>query len=135
MVPGWLAGHGRRLEGYFHPQMIDAVRCLVDNGIKWRSMPSDFPLMPRVYAFFARWRDTGLTAEIARPAALGGPPGGRPCPEPSGAVVDSQSVKADATVAQASRGLDAGKTINGRKRHLLTGTLGLLLSCRSLRHP
>ncbi|MFI1035929.1 IS5 family transposase [Streptomyces sp. NPDC020951] len=48
-------------------------------------------------------------------------------PEPSAAVVDSQSVKADATVTHASRGFDAGKRINGRKRRLLTDTLGLLL--------
>ncbi|MEV5144102.1 IS5 family transposase [Streptomyces sp. NPDC052727] len=127
-VPGWLAGRGGRPEGYCHRQMIDAVRYLVDNGIKWRAMPSDFPPWPRVYAFFARWRDTGLTAELhdrlhqaVRRAE------GRD-PEPSGAVVDSQSVKADATVAHASRGFDAGKKINGRKRHLLTDTLGLLLA-------
>ncbi|MEU9187072.1 transposase [Streptomyces sp. NPDC048484] len=43
-------------------------------------------------------------------------------------MVDSQSVKADATVALASRGYDAGKKINGRKRHVLTDTLGLLLA-------
>ncbi|MEV6782428.1 transposase [Streptomyces sp. NPDC051098] len=36
-------------------------------------------------------------------------------------------MKADATVAHASRGFDAGKRINGRKRHLLTDMLGLLL--------
>ncbi|MFJ1652942.1 transposase [Streptomyces sp. NPDC088337] len=44
--------------------MIDAVRYLVDNGIKWRATPSDFPPWPRVYAFFGRWRDTGLVAEL-----------------------------------------------------------------------
>ncbi|MFD3622594.1 hypothetical protein ACFWWT_47220 [Streptomyces sp. NPDC058676] len=37
---GWLAGRGGRPEGYCHRQMIDAVRYLVDNGIKWRAMPS-----------------------------------------------------------------------------------------------
>lgn len=42
--------------------------------------------------------------------------------------MDSQSVKADATVAHASRGFDAAKKVNGRKRHLLTDTLGLLLA-------
>jgi transposase len=52
-VPGWLAGRGGRPEGYCHRQMIDAVRYLVDNGIKWRAMPSGFPPWPRVYAFFA----------------------------------------------------------------------------------
>lgn len=44
--------------------MIDAVRYLVDNGIKWRAMPSDFPSWPRVWAFFVRWRDAGLIAEL-----------------------------------------------------------------------
>ncbi|WJV46199.1 transposase [Streptomyces flavofungini] len=48
--------------------------------------------------------------------------------EPSAGVVDSQSVKADATVTLAPRGYDTGKKINGRKRHLLTDTLGLLLA-------
>ncbi|WP_367223068.1 transposase [Streptomyces sp. 16-176A] len=42
--------------------------------------------------------------------------------------MDSQSVKVDATVTFGSRGFDAGKKINGRKRHLLTDTLGLLLA-------
>jgi transposase len=127
-VPGWLAGRGGRPEGYCHRQMIDAVRYLVDNGIKWRALPSDFPPWPRVYAFFARWRDAGLVAELhdrLREAVRRAE--GR-SPEPSAAVVDSQSVKADATVTLASRGYDAGKKINGRKRHLLTDTLGLLLA-------
>lgn len=35
-IPGWLAGRGGRPEGYYHRQMTDAVRYLVDNGIKWR---------------------------------------------------------------------------------------------------
>lgn len=38
-VPGRPAGRGGRPEGYCHRQMIDAVRCLVDNGIKWRARP------------------------------------------------------------------------------------------------
>ncbi|MFE7891143.1 transposase [Streptomyces sp. NPDC057412] len=63
-VPGWLAGLVGRPEGYCHQQMIDAVRYLVDNGIKWRAMPCDFPPLPRVYALFARWRDAGLVIEL-----------------------------------------------------------------------
>jgi transposase len=115
-VPGWLAGRGGRPEGYCQRQMIDAVRYLVDNGIKWRAMPSDFPPWPRVYAFFARWRDTRLAAELHdRLRESVRRTEGRH-QEPSAAVVDSQSVKADATVAQASRGFDAGKKVNGRKR-------------------
>ena len=46
---------------------------------------------------------------------------------PSAAIIDSQSVKCADTVATGSSGYDAGKKIKGRKRHLLTDTLGLLL--------
>ncbi|MGW0818038.1 transposase [Streptomyces viridiviolaceus] len=85
------------------------MRYLVDNGIKWRAMPCDFPPWPRAYAIFARWRDTGLVAELddrLREAVRRTQ--GRQA-EPSAAVVDSQSAKADATVALASPGYDAGK--------------------------
>lgn len=47
--------------------------------------------------------------------------------EPSAAAIDSQSVKADATVGAPTRGYDGGKRINGRKRHIAVDTLGPLL--------
>ncbi|WP_425824667.1 IS5 family transposase [Streptomyces fractus] len=126
-VPGWLEGRGGRPEGYCHRVMLDAVFYVVDGGIKWRAMPADFPPWDRVYAFFRRWRQGGLLAEFhdrlrgkVREAA------GRD-PEPTAAVIDSQSVKADAVVGAASRGYDGGKKINGRRRHLICDALGLLL--------
>ncbi len=89
-------------------------------------MPADFPPWPRVYDFFARWRDAGLVAEPHdRLRAAVRRAEGRE-EEPGAGVMDSQSVKADATVTLASRGHDAGKKINERERHLLTDTLGLL---------
>ena len=48
-------------------------------------------------------------------------------PGPTAAVIDSQSVKAAETVARPSRGFDAGKKINGRKRHIAVDVMGLLL--------
>ncbi len=47
-------------------------------------------------------------------------------PEPSGAIVDSQSVKT--TEAGGTRGFDGGKNVNGRKRHVITDTAGNLLA-------
>jgi putative transposase len=46
-------------------------------------------------------------------------------PTPSAAIIDSQSVKT--TERGGSHGYDGGKKVNGRKRHLLVDTLGLLL--------
>ncbi len=42
-------------------------------------------------------------------------------------VIGSQSIKAAETVGRDSRGYDAGKKINGRKRHLVVDTKGLPL--------
>lgn len=62
---GEAGGPGRtRPKGYCHRQMVDAVFYVLDNGIKWRAMPVDFPAWDRVYAFFRRWRETGLIAEL-----------------------------------------------------------------------
>jgi transposase len=49
-------------------------------------------------------------------------------PTPTAAIVDSQSVRTADTMPRASRGWDAGKKVNGRKRHLAVDTLGLLLA-------
>jgi transposase len=62
-----------------------------------------------------------------RRAARAGPPASGPQPRPSAAIIDSQSVRAADTVPKQSRGFDAAKKVNGRKRHLAVDTLGLLL--------
>jgi putative transposase len=46
-------------------------------------------------------------------------------PTPSAAIIDSQSVKT--TEQGGPHGYDGGKKVNGRKRHILVDTLGLLL--------
>ncbi|MFJ3793164.1 IS5 family transposase [Kitasatospora sp. NPDC090091] len=127
-VPGWLEGRGGQPEGYCHRQMVDAVRYLVAGGITWRAMPADFPAWDRVYAFFRRWRDKGLVGEFhdrlrdrVREAA------GRDS-EPTAGIIDAQSVKGAASVPAATRGFDGGKKVNGRKRHIVVDTLGLLLT-------
>lgn len=126
-VPAWLEGRGGRPEGYCHRVMLDAVFYVVDGGIKWRAMPVDFPPWDRVYAFFRRWRDSGLVAELHDRLRGGVREAAGRDPEPTAAVIDSQSVKADAVVGAASRGFDGAKKINGRRRHLICDTLGLLL--------
>jgi transposase len=125
--PAWLRGQGGRRETHCRRTIVDAIFYLVDNGIKWRALPGDFPPWSTVYNYFVAWQAAGVTQDMlddlrdrirlaeGRVAA------------PSAAVIDSQSVKAAETVARVSRGFDAGKKINGRKRHIAVDTLGLLL--------
>ncbi|MFE1834033.1 transposase [Streptomyces sviceus] len=48
---------------YCHWAVLHAIRYLVDNGIKWRAIPADFPPWDRVDAFFRRvhGRPVGMT--------------------------------------------------------------------------
>ncbi|MFC8349899.1 transposase [Streptomyces sp. NPDC057280] len=43
-------------------------------------------------------------------------------------MVDARRVKPSANVAESSQGIDGGKKIKGRERHLITDTLGLVLA-------
>jgi transposase len=122
-----MRGRGGRPEAYCHRAVLDAIRYLVDNGIKGRAMPVDFPPGDRIYAFFRRWRDNALVKEFHdRLRARVREELGRDA-QPTAGAIDSQSVKADAVVGTDSRGFDGGKLVNDRKRHVVVDTLGLLL--------
>ncbi|MFC9931919.1 hypothetical protein [Streptomyces sp. NPDC127190] len=74
-------------------------------------MPGEFPVRDRVYAFARRWGAQGLLAELHdRQRGLVREDAGRD-PEPTAAIVDSQSVRAAATAPASSRGYDAGKKV------------------------
>ncbi|MEU0300623.1 transposase [Streptomyces sp. NPDC006175] len=93
-VPGWMRGHGGQPEAFCHRAMLDAIGHLVDNGIKWRALPADFPPWDRVCAFFRRWRDHGLVREFHdRLCGQVRERAGRDV-LPTAGVIDSQSVKA-----------------------------------------
>jgi transposase len=80
-----------------------------------------------VYGIYQRWNATGATIALhdALRAAVRLAAGRKA--EPTAAVIDSQSVRAAATVPRSSRGWDNAKKVNGRKRHIAVDTTGLLL--------
>jgi transposase len=107
--------------------LVDAIMYVVRTGCAWRHLPSDFPPWQTVFGYFTRWRQDGVVASIhdrLRDAVRD--EAGRD-PMASAGIVDAQSVKGSATVSAASRGYDAGKKVNGRKRHVVVDTLGLLV--------
>jgi transposase len=127
-VPAWLEGRGGRPEGYCHRVMLDAVRYVVDNGVKWVNLPADFPPYRRVHAFARRWQVTGLLAELHdRLRDRVREKEGR-LPDPTAAIVDSQSVRAAVNIPRPTSGWDGGKKVGGRKRHLVVDCLGLVLA-------
>ncbi len=122
------AGTGGRPEKHSRRAVVDAVLYVVRTGCSWRQLPADFPPWQTVYWYFVRWEKQRVTLKlldalrrqirVADGRAL----------EPSAGIIDSQSVKGADTVGRGTRGYDAGKKINGRKRFIVTDTLGLLIT-------
>lgn len=126
--PGNAAGQGGRPEKHDRRLLVDAIFYLVRGGVTWRELPREFPPRSTVWDTFTRWVRSGAWARVhdALRDQLRIRLGRQP--QPSAAIIDSQSVRAADTVAGPSRGYDAGKKINGRKRHIAVDTNGLLLS-------
>jgi transposase len=121
---------GGRPEKHWRRTMIDAMFYVVDNGCKWRNLPRDFPKWKTVHAMFTRWKRDGVWADIADLLRAGVRVAAGREAEPSAGVIDSQSVheSAEGVVPSATSGFDSWKKVNGRKRHLLVDTLGLLIA-------
>jgi len=108
-------------------EIVNAILYMARCGCSWRQLPGDLPPWGTVYDYFTAWTDDGTVERVhTRLRDALRDRGGRD-PMASAGVVDSQSVKGADTVGAGSRGYDAGKKINGRKRHIVVDTLGLLV--------
>ena len=112
-----------------HPrrEIVNAIFYLLRTGCAWRMLPHDLPPWQTVYRYFRRWSTNGTVDAIHdRLRDRLRDTDGRD-PMVSAGIIDAQSVKGADTVGARTRGYDAGKRINGRKRHIVVDTLGLLL--------
>jgi transposase len=126
--PGNTAGRGGRPEKHPRRVVLDAIFYLVRGGIAWAALPRDFPPHQTVYGLFGRWARQGMWQQIHDALRdLVRVHEGRD-PLPTAAIIDSQSVRGADTVPGTTRGYDAGKKVNGRKRHIAVDTGGLLLA-------
>jgi len=127
-APGNTGGRGGRPEKHPRRLVLDPIFHLVRGGIAWAALPHGFPPHQTVYGIFGRWaRDDAWRNIHDALRDLVRVHEGRD-PLPTAAIIDSQSVRGADTVAGLTRGYDAGKKINGRKRHIAVDTGGLLLA-------
>jgi putative transposase len=115
---------GGRPPKYTRREIVNAVFYQLRGGAAWRMMPHDLPPWGITYHYWRTWRKDGAwervhdTLRTAVRLSVG------KNAQPSAAIVDSQSVKT--TDRGGVHGYDAGKKTNGRKRHVLVDTLGLV---------
>ena len=126
--PGNTTGRGGRPEKHPRRLVLDTIFYLVRGGIAWAALPHEFPPHQTVYGIFGRWARGGVWQQVHDALRdLVRVHQGRD-PHPTAAIIDSQSVRGADTVPGTSRGYDAGKKVNGRKRHIAVDTGGLLLT-------
>ena len=117
-------GEDQRKRFYPLRTIIDAILWLNHTGSQWRHLESKYPCWQSVYYYYRKWQRTGVWEELLDALTVLERKRQKREPTPSLLAVDSQSVKKVAFI-RLETGIDGGKWVNSRKRHLAVDTLGL----------
>src|SRR3954462_5511952 len=107
-------------------EVVDAVFYILRTGCQWRYLPKDFPPKSTVWRYFDEWRHNGTWDTIPALLRRKVRAAEKPYHPRTSASVDSQSV--DTTSGGEQRGRDNAKNVDGRKRHVVGDSRGLLLA-------
>jgi transposase len=106
--------------------VVDAIFYILRTGCQWRSLPRDFPPRSTTWRYFDEWRHNGTLDTIHDLLRTKVRAEEKPYSPRTTASVDSQSV--DTTSGGEQRGRDNAKNVDGRKRHIVVDSMGLLLA-------
>jgi len=106
--------------------VLNAIFYVVRTGCQWRFLPTDFPPKSTVWGYFDEWRHNGTLQEIHDVLRDRIRTQEKPWQRRHSASIDSQSV--DASSGGEARGRDNAKNVDGRKRHIIVDSMGLLLA-------
>ena len=105
--------------------VLDAIFYVLRTGCQWAYLPKDFPPKSTVWGYFDEWRNNG-TLDRLHDALRDQVRKEKPRRPRHTASLDSQSV--DTSSGGEDRGRDNAKNVDGRKRHIIVDSLGLLLA-------
>ena len=80
-------------------EILNGIFYILVEGVRWRSLPGDFPPWQTVYTYFRNWRKDGTWLKIHDSLRNWTRIEMERHPSPSEAIIDSQSVKSAAMVS------------------------------------
>ncbi len=123
LIPVYPGGRPRKTSTR---DVLDAVFYVLRTGCQWRYLPKDFPPKSTVWRYFDEWRHNGTLEAVHDRLRTRVRTAEKPYAPRTTASVDSQSV--DTTSGGEHRGRDNHKNVDGRKRHIVVDSMGLLLA-------
>ncbi|MBN8750023.1 MAG: IS5 family transposase [Variovorax sp.] len=108
-------------------EVINTLLYQMRTGVQWDLLPHDLAPKSTAFDYYTRWSSDGTWVRILDAARRAIRAAAGRDEAPSAAAIDSQSVRTAAGGAD-EVGTDGGKRVKGRKRHIATDTLGLLLA-------
>jgi putative transposase len=106
--------------------VINGILYVNKTGCQWRMLPRDFGHWNTVFGYFNRWSKNGTLKKVTDALRRKERKRQGRKEDPSAGSIDSQSVKS--ALQGEETGIDGGKKIKGRKRHIFVDTLGLILA-------
>jgi putative transposase len=107
-------------------EILNAIFYLNKTGCPWRYLPKDFPSYKLVNYYYNKWTDNRMLEKVNTALRQRFREKKGRTPDPTGAIIDSQSVKGTPE-SFVDSGFDGGKLVKGRKRHIVVDTIGCLL--------